>query len=270
MKLMARKVIARVLGTRLASPIATALSKAGLLGLGVGIHHEFGNSGESWLYKRLFRNFPSLVCLDIGANIGAFTMEVRSLGAGEVFAYEPVPETFAILENSVRHDKSVHIFQSAVGELQGTTRFFVPLLVSDSVLASRDVDVTDVDQEHVREIAVPITTVDLISGKLGVHIDFVKIDVEGFELEVLKGAFNTILTKAPAVIQFEFNAHHGRRNQTMRDFKTLLPNYKMFRLACASLRPIDVEDYLATIYTYQNIVCIHESARGILKVLNCA
>jgi FkbM family methyltransferase len=262
-----RNTVSAVLGSKMALPFATALAKAGLRGLGVNVNYDFEHSGEAWLLDRVFEALHGPVCLDVGANVGDFTLKARALGASCVVAFEPVPETFRLLETALQGDEGVRLFCSAVGEVEGTTSFFVPLRAEDSVLASRDIGVTAVDPEQAREIVVPITTVDHIRKSQSLHFDVIKIDVEGYELEVIRGANETISSFPPLLIQFEFNTHHGHRKQTMRDFSDALPEYYFFRLAASSLRPLDVSHYLSTIYTFQNVVCIHKSSDLLIKAL---
>jgi FkbM family methyltransferase len=267
-KLRLRNVISTALGSKIALPFASAFARAGLLGLGVGLHYTFERSGEAWLHKRLFRALRSPVCLDVGANVGDFTLKARASGASCVVAFEPVPETFRLLEAAVRKDQRVRPICSAAGEIEGTISFFVPLHFESSTCASRDINITDVDPKESREIVVPITTIDNFCKSEGIYFDVIKIDVEGYELEVIKGLQEMLKVAPPALIQFEFNSHHAHRHQTLNDFENLLDGYYMYRLAASSLRPLDTSDYLSTIYTFQNIVCIHSSSDILIKALS--
>jgi len=71
----------------------------------------------------------------------------------------------------------------------------------------------------------------------------------------------------PSLVQFEFNSHHAHRHHVMQDFMKLLPEYEFYRLAATALRPLSPSAYLCTIYAYQNVVCIHESAGPLLRAL---
>jgi FkbM family methyltransferase len=187
-------------------------------------------------------------------------------GAAEVYAFEPVPSTFELLRANLRPGSSYHAIHSAVGEYDGEVEIELPL-GEKSELASRDLKTTDVPDAPVERSRVPIVTVDRFCAERGLHFDFVKIDVEGFEMEVLTGAQQTLASEfAPAIIQFEINTHHRRRRQTVGDFELLLRGYTLFRLAEHALRPIDSQHYLANIYALQNIVAIRrndERVRGL-------
>ena len=62
------------------------------------------------------------------------------------------------------------------------------------------------------------------------HIDLIKIDTEGFELEVIKGAKETIKKKLPKYIQIEFNWHQLFKGQTLYNFSEHLEKYDLFQI----------------------------------------
>ncbi len=62
------------------------------------------------------------------------------------------------------------------------------------------------------------------------NIDLIKIDTEGFELEVIKGAKETIKNKLPKYIQLEFNWHQLFKNHSMYKFSQYLNNYELFQI----------------------------------------
>lgn len=73
--------------------------------------------------------FPGMTVIDIGANIGLFSLELlrRCRGAARVFAFEPAPESFAYLERNLHElfpDADAHASRRAVADHQGETTFF--------------------------------------------------------------------------------------------------------------------------------------------------
>jgi len=251
--------VANLLGGKSGARISDGLAKTGLRGLGVNIDHEFEKSGEAWLMERTFSVLRSPVCADIGANVGEFSLRARKLGAAKVLAFEPAPETFRLLTANTAKDHAILCRNDAVGEKEGETSFFIPDDVADSTLASRDMAITAIASRPFSKITVPVTTLDAVADAENVRFDILKIDVEGYELDVLLGA-RAVISAQPALIQFEFNSHHMHRRHTMLDFAQQLPGYALYRLAHSSLRRLDPGHYLSTIYTYQNIIAIHERA----------
>jgi FkbM family methyltransferase len=256
-----------ILGAKPARPFVTLMAQAGLRGLGVNLNHDFLNSGESWLLGKMFAQLKGAVVLDVGANVGEYTLKARELGAGKVYAFEPSVDTCALLKQATASDNNIEVYQMALGEAEGTTSFFVPTDPNNSVFASRDVNVTPLNSDQMTSVTVPLTTVDAFVSTHSLSIDVMKVDVEGFELEVFKGAQKTIAERPPKLIHFEFNSHHGLRHQTIGDFAELLPEYNMFRLASKSLRPLDPSYYLSNIYVFQNIICLHPSATKLFAAL---
>jgi Methyltransferase FkbM domain len=87
-----------------------------------------------------------------------------------------------------------------------------------------------------------------------------KIDVEGFELEVLTGAQRLLDSGVLSYVQFEFGPHHLKRRQNIGDFMAVLKDYEFYRLATHALRPLgDGSHYLHNIYAYSNIICVRRS-----------
>jgi FkbM family methyltransferase len=133
---------------------------------------------------------PGMTYVDVGANIGTTTLAAaHAVGpTGRVIAFEPHPETFRNLAESVALNPElaprIILIDSAVGDSLGTT------CISDLP----ENDVNHIDSEG---IPVTLTTLDHALADL-THIDLIKIDVEGYEKNVLAGARST-LAKTDAV-----------------------------------------------------------------------
>jgi len=88
------------------------------------------------------------------------------------------------------------------------------------------------------------------------YIDFLKIDTEGHELEVLRGAVKLIAKNRISLIQFEFNEMNVLPRVFLRDFYQLLRRFTFFRLAQKRLIPLGDYDSRHEIFKYQNILAI--------------
>lgn len=124
-------------------------------------------------------------CWDIGANIGFYTCLFAMLvkEQGRVVAFEPIAPTRAFLERNIRLNngfQNITVKAVALGDVRGRREIFLdhPDLAEGTVsLKSQGGSQTE---------AVEIDTIDDLSGGLPVP-DFIKIDVEGYQREVLKG-----------------------------------------------------------------------------------
>lgn len=143
---------------------------------------------------------PDDLFFDIGANVGAYTL----LAAGEIGArtvsVEPVPTTFQFLSDNVSLNKlenKVQLLNVGLGSKSGTIKFTKSLDAVNHVAIENESDTVDVI----------VKTMDEIDSDIPLLI---KIDVEGFETEVLKGAKNILSNKKLKAIIIELNSLGNR------------------------------------------------------------
>ena len=127
------------------------------------------------------------VIFDVGANVGQTVGRLRPLfPEAEIYAFEPVPATFATLKTGMRRDNRVHSHCIALAEQAGETWI---QLHRSSELNSLTPELRDTPGTDGREVRLSMNTAAAFCAEHGItHIDLLKIDVEGFEISVLKGA----------------------------------------------------------------------------------
>jgi FkbM family methyltransferase len=141
------------------------------------------------------------VCYDIGANMGFFSLiAARLVGpTGFVSAFEPVAENAASIRENVRLNQfsNINTFEVAVGRTSGEAELLLTDWDGGSTLASSSVKPSEpVSRRNVRVVALD----DFIAEKNLRLPTFVKIDVEGLELEVMQGMTKTIETAMPILL----------------------------------------------------------------------
>ena len=150
-----------------------------------------------------------MTVIDVGANHGMFSLEAAHLVGpeGVVHAFEPTPTTRELLLNNLAANGlgTVKVFPSALAEKPGTAR----LRVHSEMSGLNTLAVTDVTWNRQKLVAdqiidVPVATLDGHAREHGlVHIDFLKIDVEGFELGVIRGSSDLLREKRVDLIMLE-------------------------------------------------------------------
>lgn len=122
--------------------------------------------------------------IDIGANIGYYTLIfARSVGElGKVFAFEPDPDNFALLQKNVQANgyRNVRLEQKAVCNTVGEVRLYL------SQVNSADHRLSD-SGNHRQFVQVESTRLDDYFNDYTGKIDFVKIDAQGAEGEIIRG-----------------------------------------------------------------------------------
>lgn len=147
-------------------------------------------------YASLTRVLPvqePLVVVDVGANEGQTARRVLAeFPRATVHCFEPAPETFKMLERNVGADARVRLEQVACGSSVGSVDFHVTSNHwCSSVLAPSDLGKRFYgDWYQTRQVVkVPMTTLDAWMAQRGVsRVDVLKIDAQGYDLEVLRGA----------------------------------------------------------------------------------
>ncbi|MCP9476014.1 MAG: FkbM family methyltransferase [Nitrospira sp.] len=149
--------------------------------------------GTEKLLRRVLKEGGTFV--DVGANIGYFTKFASKLvGArGRVFAFEPMPAALRLLRMNTAPLPNVTIFPVALSDTKGMATFYVRKKGDMSSL-SYDSGATPVP--------VTVSTLDESLADQA-RIDLIKIDVEGSELEVLRGG-RLILQRHRPIVYFEF------------------------------------------------------------------
>lgn len=148
----------------------------------------------------LFRSIARGVALDVGANIGCTALALSQL-CDKVHAFEPVPSTYRYLAANVAAEPKVRTYNMGLGNRNKVSEITYDTQNRSGGFVS---DKTKASGGHTVEPII-LRKFDSIRRKLGIErVDFVKIDVEGFEGHVLRGMKRT-LRKFRPVVTLELN-----------------------------------------------------------------
>jgi len=154
---------------------------------------------------------PDDLFLDIGANIGSYTILASAVAGAKSMTFEPVPETYHKLLKNIWINNITSLVDTrniGIGSVEGTVSFQIHAQDTRNRVSETTDDGTG--------ITVPIQPIDaLIHDQQPVAI---KIDVEGYETEVVKGAAKTLKQDAPLAVLLELN---GLANEYGYDEKAL-------------------------------------------------
>jgi len=142
---------------------------------------------------------PGMQIVDIGANIGLYSLLLAELAGptGQVFAFEPEPQLYRALQNNCRSNQTANIstVNCALGSAPGQVAFFRSVFNSgDNRLGGLGWKGQGLEVEMAR-----------LDDVLPNHqVDFIKMDVQGFEQQVLKGMDKVFAASSNLTIYFEF------------------------------------------------------------------
>ena len=192
-----------------------------------------------------------LVVLDVGANIGAWTEEaLRALPQASIHAFEPSEAAFAALSSALGADARVTLHRFALSDSNGQATLYANDPGSGiGSLTKRRLDHIGVEMSH--EETIPTRTLESWSSAAGLGgADVLKLDVEGHELDVIRGAGRML--DEVRVLQFEFGGCNIDTRTYFQDFWYLLTDagFRLHRLGPTGLRAIpEYSEYEETFVT---------------------
>jgi FkbM family methyltransferase len=200
---------------------------------------------------------PGMVFFDVGANVGFYTLVAsRIVGKdGEVHSFEPNPETFGCLKENLRINALKNVFanQFALSDSKQTGRLYLhrPQFQGGSSLVASPEDALDK-----RVCDVSCRTLDDYLRDRHRGIDVMKADVEGAEVNLLRGGNSSLQGEERPIIFMEFNGAALKRvGHSCKELADLAVSYgyDLFRVTDLSLRPL--EENPPSDFTYDCLVC---------------
>ena len=243
-------------------PLNIIILKLVIRFIGYNNHKNLGSSGEKNFLDKVCKNKPKL-CIDIGANIGEYSKYILENSNSRVIAFEPMPTSF----NKLNALKGIFInrlfaYNIGIGEKEEIKKIHYDKKNLQWANFNPEVKKISYLNNTKKSLKCKISTLDnflIKNKKIAVKkIDLIKIDTEGYELEVLIGAKKTIEKFKPKYIQIEYNWHHLFKNVNLYYFSRILRGYQAYKIFPFSkeLIKINPERPEHNYFNYSNIVFI--------------
>lgn len=187
--------------------------------------------GTIALMKEILKDGDTFI--DVGSNIGLMSLAASQFVGenGTVYAFEPHPDTFSILQANLLLNSSTNImhYNIALGMRNGKARIYSNMYFnrgSASLIKNMQ------NEQEGKEVAI-MSLDDFIIEKGIKNIRMLKVDVEGWELEVFKGASQLLSGENAPIVCFEYSKGHALQNGQLSDlykFIQSVNDYKLYKL----------------------------------------
>jgi len=216
-------------------------------------------SGEDFFIQEILAKSNPTLCIDVGANIGRYSASLLEKTNTRVIAFEPVPTTFIkLIENLTGYLDRVVLENTGVGSKNERLNIYHNINSHDLATFVEKTQQIEYTSNRLKT-TVPVVTLDSYCEKNNInHIDFLKIDVEGFESDVFDGAQKIFSELKPKFIQIEFNWHQLFCNKSLNWFAEQLPDYDVYQLIPNNWVQRNPVDPLSNLFLFSNFVFVRK------------
>ena len=222
-----------IFGRKTTQKLNNIIFSLSLRAKGYNNYGSFKVTGEKNFIQSISRELQ--FSLDIGANIGNYSKLLIEETNSYIFAFEPLDGAYDILNNLViEHPNRIEAFKLALGDKNVEKNLNFTDEKSEKATFLDDINkLSFYEAASNKKKLVNLVTLDEFMEQKNLfdkEIDLIKIDTEGYELEVLKGSKRLIEENKPKYIQLEFNIHQLFKNHTMYEYSKYLKKYELFQI----------------------------------------
>jgi FkbM family methyltransferase len=259
---MVKYNISRIMRKKMFYRFWRKLYEVSLYGMNMGPASGYPHySGEEWIINfvksRIRGSLP--IVFDVGANRGDYSAEIiASFGCENIrlYCFEPSITAFGLLNGELSKCQNVKLYNFGFGDKTETVKLYS---CSEGAGSASVINTHyhNMDNSHIVE-EIELTTLDEFCNTHNIRkIDFMKMDVEGYELNILRGGSKLINSASVDFIQFEFGFPSIESRVFFKDiFSYLSGNYYVYRSLYDGLIEIDHYDYKDELYAIQNFLAI--------------
>ncbi len=181
---------------------------------------------------------------------------LKAFPQAALYAFEPHPATFR--GRRAKLGNRAHLNEFALSAAVGQTNLynrndldgFEHATMCPEVIAA-------LHKRTAIPTSVKMSTIDTFAETHKIdRIDFLKIDTEGHELEVLRGARGLLNAGKIRYVQFEFNKMNSASRVFLADFRALLTGHRLFRMLPSGPAPVDLAPLTSEVFAFQNLLAV--------------
>jgi FkbM family methyltransferase len=229
---------------------------------GMGILNDRNDvaSGEEHFFIHTLKPLDRPTVFDVGANEGNYSRAVLGLKPNAlVYAFEPHPATYTRLTLNTSGAEGLLRVNAACGSTASKMVLYDYAGSEGTGHASLHQGVIEsIHHGRATQHEVDVIVLDSFVEEHNIsHIDLLKIDAEGHELEVLRGATKLLREGRIHAIQFEFNEMNVVSHVFLKDFYDLMPDFDFYRTLRDGLTPLGrYSPIKCELFAFQNIIAL--------------
>jgi FkbM family methyltransferase len=228
-------------------------------------------NGEDFFLKKVLNKYIKInnpIFFDVGANIGNYSVELKTYFPNStIYSFEPSEKAYKEFFN--KKIQNINVYNVGIGEKDGKLAYYnyKSDVGSEHGSLYKEVFTNIHNSNNIVKKEVKIITLDDFCNKNKLKkINFLKIDTEGSELNVLKGSKKLIKENKIDIIQFEFNVMNIVSRTFMNDYYEILgDNYDFYRLLPKGMLKLGKYSPFLEIFYIQNIIAVNKKINKNLK-----
>ena len=220
---------------------------------------DINTNGELAVATKIIQNCKNPILLDIGGNVGDWTAAILDISQNaEITIFEPNPNLFNDLDDRFSKNPNVRLEKLALNNTQDIISFYL----NDSLKAHGNNSIYEhyYLEPSARKVDVDCISLDQYCNDNGIKkIDFIKADIEGAEINLLRGATEMLKEQKIDYLQLEYNQTWIKAGGSLLEVFQIckLNNYHLYRIDQRGLIRISFYTYTLEDFVFQNLLMVN-------------